>query len=239
MQTFKTRGVIIGATENGESDKRLVVLCKGHGRVQIHARGARKPKSKFMATAQLFTYADMLIADGRSFKSLAQAEVIESFYALRTDYERLCTAHLIAEICEKTVLEDQPCDDLLLLVLRAFSYLKIEHPPLLVLCTFLFRFYSCQGLTPQVDECVICGTPLDLAANFNAEGFLCRTHTHTGSIMPLSPASVQAIRHVLHSELRTAFAFTAHASVLRELSIAARFLWEHHFGWKLKSEAFL
>ena len=105
MQTIKARGLVLREYEAGESDKRLLLLCKEHGRMMIYARGARKPKSKFMAAAQLFTYADYVITVGRGFHALAQAQVIESFYGLRTDYDRLTAAHLLAEVCEKTLLE--------------------------------------------------------------------------------------------------------------------------------------
>jgi len=225
--------------EAGESDKRLLLLCKEHGRMMIYARGARKPKSKFMAAAQLFTYADFVITVGRGFYALAQAEVIESFYGLRTDYDRLTAAHLVAEVCEKTLLEDIACDELLLLALKSLAHLnKTVLPPMQVVGVFFMRFYAYYGLTPEVDACVTCGCDVENGAFFSAEGLVCAAHK-PGYGVRISRAAVSAVRHILSGDLAAAFGFKAHDDVLMELWQAARMLWRFHFEWKLAAEEFI
>jgi len=239
MQTIKARGLVLKEYEAGESDKRLLLLCKEHGRMMIYARGARKPKSKFMAAAQLFTYADFVITVGRGFNALAQAEVIENFYGLRTDYDRLTAGHLLAEVCEKTLLENIACDDLLLLALKSLAHLcKPTFPPLHVIGVFFMRFYAYYGLEPAVDACVNCGADVESRAFFSAEGLVCALHK-PGYGVPLSQAAVYALRHILGNDLAMAFRFKAHEDVLKELRRAAQMLWRFHFEWKLKAEDFI
>jgi len=239
MQTIKARGLVLKEYEAGESDKRLLLLCKEHGRMLVYARGARKPKSKFMAAAQLFTYADFILTAGRGFHALTQAEVIESFYGLRTDYDRLTAAHLIAEVCEKTLLEDIACDDLLRLALKSLTHLsKPLLPPMHVIGVFFMRFYAYYGYAPEVDACVTCGHDVENGAFFSAEGLVCAAH-RPGYGIRLSMAAVHAIRHILGNDLTTAFRFKVHEDVLQELWQAARMLWRFHFEWKLTSEEFI
>jgi len=239
MQTIKARGLVLREYETGESDKRLLLLCKEHGRMLIYARGARKPKSKFMAAAQLFTYADFVITVGRGFHALAQAEVIESFYGLRTDYDRLTSAHLIAEVCEKTLLENIACDDLLKLALKSLTHLsKPLLSPMHVVDVFFMRFYAYYGLAPEIDACVTCGTDVESGAFFSAEGLVCAAHK-PGYGIRLSRAAVLALRHILGNDLTASFHFKAHEDVLHELWQAARMLWRFHFEWKLVSEEFI
>ena len=239
MQTIKARGLVLKEYETGESDKRLLLLCKEHGRMMIYARGARKPKSKFMAAAQLFTYADFVITVGRGFNALAQAEVIECFYGLRTDYDRLTAGHLVAEVCEKTLLENIACDDLLRLALKSLSHLcKTQLPPLQVIGVFFMRFFAFYGLAPEVDVCTVCGGAVEHNANFCAEGLVCRAHKPSYSV-PLSQAAIFGMRHILNSELAAAFHFKAHEDVLKELWHAAQMLWRAHFEWKLAAEEFM
>ena len=144
VKTFKARGIVLRETEAGESDKRLILLCKGYGRLLVYARGARKPKSKFLAAAQLFTYGDFIIGDGQQFYALTQAEPIECFYGIRNDYDALRYAHYIAEISEKTILDAQPVDDLLLLLLKTYQILNLPSivPPKQAALVFLFRFFD-------------------------------------------------------------------------------------------------
>ena len=105
MGTVKLQGIVIGERIQGESNKQIVVLAKGVGRVLLSARGARKAKSKLLAAAQLFCYADFVAYEGRGFYSVTQAELLNSFYALRTDMEKLEEAVYLAELTDRTCPE--------------------------------------------------------------------------------------------------------------------------------------
>jgi DNA repair protein RecO (recombination protein O) len=240
MLTTKVRALVIKEYEAGEADKRLLLLCKGQGRVMAYARGARKPRSKFMAAAQIFTYSDFVLAQGRGFFSVAQADVIENFYNLRTDYDRLCAALRIAEVCDKTILENTNCDELLKLVLKSLSNLsKEKFPPSQITSVFLLRFFDFYGLRPRSEECAVCNLPIAEMGETNgglfwgAEGLMCAKCEAFGNVLPqvlkLSKSAAVAVSFILNSELAKSFAFDAHDSVLAELNDAAELLWRFHF----------
>jgi len=236
MKTIKVRGLVIREYDAGESDKRLVIFCKGQGRLLVYARGARKPTSRFMAAAQLFTYADFVLAQGRGFYSLAQAQVIESFFSLREDYDRLMSAHLMAEVCEKTLWENIESDELLRLSLKSLSVLaKGKTLPALVSVVFLFRFFDVHGLRPQVESCTICDTPAAeiTHAILTAEGLTCKEHGQVGQYSQISHAGILAIQHILDNNTAQAFQFTLRDDILRELVNAADMFWRLHFEHKL------
>ena len=230
MKTVKLRGLVLKEFEAGEADKRLLLLCKGRGRVMVYARGARKPRSKFMAAAQIFTYADFILSQGRGFYSLSQADVIESFYNLRTDYDRLLAAHAIVDVCDKTVLEDSDCDVLLQLTLKSLANLaKGNFPPVQISAVFLLRFFDFYGLRPHSDECAVCDLPAgEMGGRFfwGHEGLLCLRH---GSGIAISPAAARAISFILTEDLPISFQFDAHDDVIAELEKAAQLLWRFHF----------
>jgi DNA repair protein RecO (recombination protein O) len=242
MKTFKARGIVLKEYEAGESDKRLVLLCKEHGRLTVYAKGARKPKSKFLAAAQLFTYADFVLASGRQFLSVTQADVIQSFYAVRADYDRLCHAHLLTEICEKTILEDISCDALLLLLLKSLMHLNKPAglPHAQIAAVFLFRFFMCYGITPQARVCCVCNADLTADLYFCAEGLACKAcAAATPHRIPIESAAAAALRYILESDLPASFMFKTTDAILQRLNQASRLYWRSHFDWKLKSEAFI
>jgi len=237
METIKVRGLVIKEFETGESDKRLLLLCKEHGRLLVYARGARKQKSKFIAAAQLFVYADFVLAKGRGFYSVNAAEVIENFYALRTDYDRLIAAHLICEVCEKTVMEQMESDECLRITLKSLQHLCKGHmPEEQILSVFLYKIFDDHGLAPHIHECVICGALMDAPTNavLTPEGLCCAVHTINAGKHIEAP-TVAALKHILEHDLADAFRFCIDGQNLKQLLSAAIMLWDHHFEWTLKS----
>ena len=257
MKQIKVRGLVLREYEAGESDKRLIVFCKGEGRLAVYARGARKPSSKFMACAQLFTYGDFVLTQGQGFYSLSQGQIIENFFSLREDYDRLMAAHTVAEACEKALWDNLEGDELLLLALKSLSALAKEKDPKQVTVVFMLRFFQVMGLCPKMDACVMCGMdyhkPCHCEEGFNqteqsrndstssmvftAEGLVCEAHK-PASYRRISKDTITAIRYVLDSDLIKSFQFTATDDILKELNQAANFLWNSHFDKELKSNAY-
>ncbi|MCL2223740.1 MAG: DNA repair protein RecO [Defluviitaleaceae bacterium] len=234
MRTIKVRGLVLKEYETGEADKRILLLCKEYGRVMAYARGARKPRSKFMAAAQIFTYSDFVLAQGRGFFSVAQADVIESFYDLRTDYDTLCAAHSIVDACDKTLWENSDCDQLLKLVLKSLSVLaKKRFQPKQVTAVFLLRFFDFYGFRPNADGCAECGaqgSSYEGKFFWSKEGLLCEKHNSRSEAFEISKAATTAASFILNSELSQAFMFEAVDSVLDELQRAVQLLWRIHFA---------
>ena len=53
MGTEKLSGIVIREQVKGESNKQIVLLAKGVGRVVLSARGARKANSRLLAATLL------------------------------------------------------------------------------------------------------------------------------------------------------------------------------------------
>ena len=228
MKTIKVRALVLREYEAGESDKRLLLLCKEHGRIMAYARGARKPSSKFMAASQLFTYADFVLAMGNGFYSVTQAEVIESFYSLRQDYDRLMTACSVVELCEKTVWDNINCDVLLQLALKTLSHLsKGKLPHLQVYCVFLHRFLMFHGIWPRVQSCIVCNAPATESNFLCPEGLVCDKHKPPAAIS-ISTAAITALQFIQNSDLAQSFMFNAHENVISELKKAASNILKSH-----------
>jgi len=215
----------------------------------VYARGARKAKSKFLAASQMFTYGDYIIADGRQFLSMNQGTVIENFYPIRRDYTSLCYAQHVLEICEKTVPERTPCDDLLRLILKTLQHIAISAESGLngagrqAVHVFLFRFFLFYGLAPEMNSCCLCGEDInDSAALFCDEGMSCHICPKPDGIsyvkarISLSLAAQEAIRHILSEDINSAFMFRVQSSVLDELERAARLCWLGHFPITLQTD---
>ena len=237
MRTITTKGLVLRTAETGESDLRLTLLCKEHGRLSVCARGARKPKSRFRAASQLFTYGTFRLAEGAGFYSLCAAEVIEPFTSLAEDYERLCRGQYVLELCEKTTPYGAPNDDLLQLAIKTLQRLCKGDACTQTAHVFLLLFLRANGVAPEARRCAVCGTTELVGRLCTAEGLCCldcRAHT-PGEKMPLSEAGLAALQFVLQHEPPAAFRFHAAESVVTELGRVGQLCFRAHFRVQLRT----
>lgn len=214
MSVEKVRGIVLREAPIGESNKQLVVLAKGEGRLLLSARGARQGKSKLLAATQAFSYADFLLYQGRGFFSVTQAELLEGFYGLRQDVEKLAYAAYFAELTEKTVPEGMEADDILLLLLRTFTVLsKTDFSPSLAARIFELKFLSFSGFLSETE---------DLSRDYG-----------------LSAAAEKAVDHVLHTEGMRMFGFALSPEAERELAATTSHLIGTHLNVRLHTLDFL
>jgi DNA repair protein RecO (recombination protein O) len=200
----------------------------------VTARGARKPRSKFLASAQLFTYSDFIIYDGGRFYSMAQTDVIESFFKLRDDYIRLCLAQYFIEVCDKTTPFNAPCDELLHLLIISLSALaKGARSPYLIARAFEMKFFQVSGVAPETARCAKCGGALTQRVRFGEDGTVCECYERPA--VRVSPAALAAVRYILLAGLPDIFKFTADPGTLNEIKAAAGLFFRAHFDARINS----
>ncbi|MCL2702985.1 MAG: DNA repair protein RecO [Defluviitaleaceae bacterium] len=149
--TFKDKGLVIKEWAAGENDKRLLLLLFERGRTAVFARGAGKPKSKFHACAQTFAFGEYLFYEGAGFLSVAQCELMQNFYGVRRDFDRLCLASHVLEMAERMILPGMPCQNELRLIYLALQRLsETDYPPRLAAVVFELKFLQMEGFCDRL-----------------------------------------------------------------------------------------
>lgn len=237
MKTQKLRGIVLREWAKGESNKQLLLLAKGAGRVVLSARGARKANSPLLAATQLFCYAEFVVCDGRGFFSVTQAELLHSFYAIRTDMDCFAEAMYLAELAERTSPAGMEQDAVLELLYYAFLSLERRKlPPKLISRIFECKLLQLHGLLTV--ECHSCGeSEGELYFNRDWGLFSCEAHRKPEDIL-VYPAVRQAFDHVLSRESRAVFRFTLSDAALTQFSAILQGYLAAHMEIQLKSRDF-
>ncbi len=152
MNPEKIRGIIIRENFSGESDKFLTIFAKDKGKISVFAKGARNTRSKFLASSSLFTYGDFIIRTVTKTPTLLTADIIESFYSIRSDFSAAAYGSCFAEFIDKTLIEKVPDNNALLLLLKSLQKLAKENAqPRLTGCIFQLRFLDILGYRPDAE----------------------------------------------------------------------------------------
>ncbi|MCL2396902.1 MAG: DNA repair protein RecO [Defluviitaleaceae bacterium] len=239
MAIIKDFGVVLREYAAGESNKKLVLLTRRHGKISAFARGSQRVGSK-LATS-LFCYNEFVIFDGGSFLSLNQVLPIHTFGKIADDYDKYCFCCCFLELADKMLLTGMETGEALQILLRAFA--EMEHgrlPANLIFAGFVFKFLQKEGLAPIVNMCAACEGELIEDCWFYDEGLFCDVcATSPGKVTPqhigLSAQAVLALQYILDADVKRMFAFKVSEGVASQLYAAAGLFLSKNVDVELKS----
>ena len=223
-QPIVTAGLVLRETVTRETDKILTVLTPDRGKISLIARGARRKNSRLAAACQLLAYSELTIYEKGQWFMLDEAETLELFTGLRTDFVALSLASYLADLTDATA-QAEDTSQLLRLLLNALYALSVLHkPPQLVKPAFELRLMALSGFEPLADGCAVCGAETARDPVLDAvQGVVhCRKCGGPGGeSFPLSAACMTALEHILHGPDRKLYSFTLMPEDLRLLDRAA------------------
>lgn len=222
---WQTEALVLREAAYKETDKILTVLTAKEGKITLRARGARRGGGKLTAASQTLVYSRMTIFELKGRHMLDEAELLDTFFHIRTDVDKLSLAMYFAELCE--ALSDEVPDpavfSLMLNTLYALS--ALNKPVELVKPVAELRMMSLCGFQPETDMCPVChlvppATPCFHVRQGMVHCASCRGELEEGISMPLGEDTWQAMRHIIHCEPKRLFSFALGAEALARLSSA-------------------
>ena len=176
VQTENT-AIVLRHVNYRDNDRMVTLLSPSRGRIDAIIRNCRKPKSHNLNSGELFALGDYMLHENGGHITVTSVKLIETFYPLRNDYDRLTCGIYLLNLAEAAAEPEQEQQELFMLLLHTLSRLTFsdqEWKPLLA--GFLLHFAACQGFKPRLNHCVFCGKkPEDNAPLFfdAEEGGIC------------------------------------------------------------------
>ncbi|MDD2637226.1 MAG: DNA repair protein RecO [Bacteroidales bacterium] len=223
MAYVTTKGIVIKTVNIGEADKIITLLSEDLGKIQTSAKGARRPRSNFVAGSQFLCYCEYTLFKGRDMYLLNSCDVIESFYNIRNDIYRLTYASHMVEIINDIVQENMKSSDLLRLFLNTLHYLAYtDKSPELITRIFELRALALSGFAPQVDGCIRCGKEINTIDHFLFDFRDCRfvcsdCQMSEGEEIRISKGTAKALFYIVYAVEKELFNFELAPNILSEL----------------------
>jgi DNA repair protein RecO (recombination protein O) len=183
LSLIKTQGIVLRHNNLGESDKIITIFSDKLGKIDVVVHGAKSHKSKFMAASQPFCYGEYVLYKGKSLYTLSESNIIESFQAILSDFDKLLYGSYILELVNHLAEKDVKNVSLLALLLKTLYIMTHDEVNIeIIMLVFEFKAISISGYLPQVKYCLNCKNELS-EGYFNIEngGINCNSCGKTNS----------------------------------------------------------
>lgn len=201
MKQTENTAIVLRFANYRDNDRMLTLLSPTRGRLDVMLRNCRKPKSQFLNAGELFALGDYLLYESGGHATVTSVNLIETFYPLRSDYDRLTCGVYLLNLVEAVAEPEQEQQELFMLLLHTLSRLAFSDQPWKPLLSgFLLHFSACQGFKPRLNHCVHCGKRAEEPPFFfDAEegGLCCESCRRSRAQIPLSPEQLRWMRHAL------------------------------------------
>ena len=217
MKLIKVKGIVIRETAYKDNDKIITILTDSIGKVSVIAKGAKKTNSPYLASSQFLVYSEFVLYQNTGYFYLNSAAVINTFYNLRIDLDKLQTVFELTKLINSVTDENQDCERILKLFLNTIYALdKLDKDKKLIVNAFKIKLFTLLGFAPRQDKCANCSKSLlesedeFVYYNYVDNVFLCENCKGIGdsrSVIRLTKATFNAISYVIRSDLKKMFSF--------------------------------
>lgn len=204
MPNITTQAIVLRYADYREHDRMLTLLSPTLGRIDAVSRGCKSVKSPLLPCSECFAFGEYVFYTGKGHCSVVSCSLTESFYDIRSDYEKLRYGTYMLACAETAAQPGDEAGALFLLLVKSLTRLCYSaHDPEAVTAAFLAHFNAVSGYSPVLDHCVRCAREYDRTQRwlFDTEngGLVCETcaDAFSGDGNPVTDAQISWLRDVL------------------------------------------
>ncbi|MGE5573870.1 MAG: DNA repair protein RecO [Bacteroidota bacterium] len=255
MALYRTEGIVLKTRNLGEADRIVTFYSPARGKVRAVARGARRPRSRFVSATQMFAHADFLVFSGKSLDSISQVEVKTSFPRLHDDLTKLAFASYAVELLDAMAEEGggdeadqgdeggQGSGEVFGLLLSYLHALSGGRDPEMTTRAFEIKLASVLGYRPVLDSCARCGSADrggQVGFDPEAGGVVCAGCLGRGPVVVrLSRGTVELLKRLSDLDFERISRLGAGPGARSEMERAMRAHLDYRLDRKLQSLEFL
>lgn len=207
MSLVNVNGIVLKYIKLGESDKIITLLTDKLGKVDVVAHGARKSKSRFMASTQPFCYGEYQLYKGKNLYTLNQSNIVESFQVILMDLNKVAYGLYFLELIDNLTENESKSISIFALLLKTLYVLSHDEIDLKLLrLVFDFKAVSISGYMPQIYNCIKCGKKVNSGYFSIKEGGLicpeCNGDPYTYGINMETLKKLHTIKNIKLEDLR-------------------------------------
>lgn len=242
-RTLHTEVVVLRHTDWGEADRLLGVFSREAGKLRVVAKGVRKLRSRKAGHLEPFTRVKLLLARGRDFWIVTQAETVDAYLPIREDLLRTAYAAYVIELLDRFTYEEGENRPLYALLVDSLERVSSLPDPVPAVRYYEIRLLDLLGFRPELNTCVRCGAeikPEDQFFDPQMGGVVCpRCGQNIPSAWPVTMQTLKYLRHYQRSTFREATRVEIPPTVRHEMETLLHNYLTYLLERRLNTPAFL
>ena len=242
-KTYRCEAVVLKNTPLGEADLLVTLFTRYQGKVRAVGKGARRGTSKLIGHLEPLTEVNMSMFRGRSMDVISQAEVINSFPALKEDLTGIAKGLYLAEMMDGFGTEASPNPELFQLMINTLHVIQADIESEIALRYFEYHLLALSGMMPELYHCVECRKELEPNSHRfspNVGGTLClECNPEDAYLRPLSLRALKVLRLLDRSHLVEACKLSIDNNLSSELKSLLSTTVTYWLGNEIRSNSFL
>lgn len=237
----KVEGLVIRTNDYGETNKIVTIFTRENGKVAIMARGAKRPKSRFASSAQLFMYGIFVYQRSTGIGTLNSADIIDSFRELRSDLKLTAHGAYIVELLDRLTEDHERNPYLFEMVYQTMVHLNEGMDPDIITRIYETKMLEVAGVSPVLSRCSLCGIgDGPFVFSMKHSGVLCpRCKWEDSHHLVIYPAVIKLLQLFQQMDMKR----IGNINVKPETKLQLKEILSHYYdefvGVRLKSKRFL
>ncbi len=152
--------IVLRRIDTGESDRRLTIFSRELGKIDVVAKGAKKPASRLRGLTEPLSIGQFTFASGKKQKFVTSGQPRSSFHGLRQDFDRLNLGLSWGELLGQILPYEQPFEEAFDLCLTGLQEIEKHPNPVAALAWAEVQLLELSGFLPSFNRCVISGSKI-------------------------------------------------------------------------------
>ena len=243
MPLDKVQAIVLKTINVGEADKIITLFTDSHGKIQAVVHGARKAKSKFLSSTQMFSYCEYILYKGRSLYTISQCEIKESFQGIIGNLYSLTYCSYLMELVDVLIQNEEKNIELFSMLLKTMYLItdeKIDRE--LLIRAFELKAMSICGYMPNLNKCSICGSEPSNIVGFSSKlgGIVCaKCLSNDAYSIKVDISTINAMRYIVKTEINKINMIRISQFVKNNMRIVLKNYIKYHLEREFNSLEFL
>ncbi len=234
----KVCGIVLSEVDYKESSKIINVLTEEIGIVGMVARGTKKVRSNLSSVTSKLTYGYFHIEyKENGLSTLIEVDVINNFRNIKRDIGMMSYSLYLLELAMQ-VYKHESNKEIYNLLIASLNKIDEGFDYKVISNIFELKMLDFLGIRPVVDECVNCGSKVDIVTVSSYRGgYLCKACAQGEKIVNIK--TIKLLRMFYYVDISKIEKLDVSQNIKKELSQFIYDYYDRYSGIYLKSRDFL